>query len=69
MAVLTMSERELDRVEVLRDLDQGRLGASSAAGLMGTTERHVWRLLRAYRRASAVVRATVGRRMRSATAS
>ena len=49
MAVLTMSERELDRLEVLRDVDQGRLGAGSAAALMGTTERHVWRLLRAYR--------------------
>lgn len=49
MAVLTMSERELDRLEVLRDVDQRRLGAGSAAALIGTTERHVWRLLRAYR--------------------
>ena len=46
MAVLTMSERELDRLEVLRDVDQGRLSASSAAALMGMTERHLWRLLR-----------------------
>ena len=49
VAVLTMSERELHRLEVLRDLDQGRLSTSSAAALVGTTERHVWRMLRVYR--------------------
>jgi hypothetical protein len=44
-----MSDRELRRLEVLRDLNQGRLTAPAAAQLLGLERRQVFRLLKAYR--------------------
>jgi hypothetical protein len=44
-----MSDGELSRLEVLRDLDQRRLIATAAAQLLGIERRQVFRLLRAYR--------------------
>jgi len=44
-----MSDRELSRFEVLRDLDRGRLTAPAAAQLLRLERRQVFRLLRAYR--------------------
>src|ERR1700741_2645334 len=44
-----MSDKELSRLEVLRDLDQGRLTAAAAAQLVGLGRRQALRLLKAYR--------------------
>src|SRR5579863_9096017 len=44
-----MSDGELGRLEVLRDLDQRRLTPTAAAQLLGLERRQVFRLLKAYR--------------------
>jgi hypothetical protein len=44
-----MSDGELSRLEVLRDLDQKRLTTEAAAQLLGLERRQVFRLLKAYR--------------------
>jgi hypothetical protein len=44
-----MSDGELSRLEVLRDLDQKRLTREAAAQLLGLERRQVLRLLKAYR--------------------
>jgi hypothetical protein len=44
-----MSDRELSRLEVLRDLDQRRLTTAAAGQLLGLERRQVFRLLKAYR--------------------
>jgi hypothetical protein len=44
-----MSDRELSRLEVLWDLQDGRLTVAAAARLLGLERRQVFRLLRAYR--------------------
>jgi predicted DNA-binding protein (UPF0251 family) len=44
-----MSDGELSRLEVLRDLDQKRLTTEAAAQLLGLEQRQVFRLLKAYR--------------------
>jgi transposase len=49
MAVITMSHKELGRLEALLDLSEGRITAARAARLIGVSERQVFRLLRAYR--------------------
>src|SRR6201984_1442858 len=46
-----MSDGEVSRLEVLRDLDQRRLTAVAAAQLLGLERRQVFRLLKAYRTA------------------
>ena len=51
MAVLSMSDGELRRLEVLRDVDRGGLPVGAAAQLLGRSERQVWRLLKAFRAA------------------
>ena len=43
MAVLSMSDGELRRFEVLRDVDRGDLPLHAAAQLLGRSERQVWR--------------------------
>lgn len=45
MAVLTMSDRELARLDTLQRVDRGDLSVSDAAGLVGISERHVFRLM------------------------
>ena len=50
MAVLSMSDGELRRLEVLRDVDRGGLPVRAAAQLLGRSERQVWRLLKAFRK-------------------
>jgi hypothetical protein len=62
VAVLSVSDGELRRLEVLRDVDRGGLPVRAAAQqlgrprffeikpLMGRNERQVWRLLKAFRR-------------------
>jgi hypothetical protein len=44
-----MSDGELSRLEVLRDLDQKRLTTRAAGQLLGLERRQVYRLLKAYR--------------------
>jgi hypothetical protein len=44
-----MSDKELARLEVLRDLDQRRLRPAAAARLLGLERRQVFRLLKVYR--------------------
>ena len=53
MAVLSMSDEELRRLEVVRDVDRGGLPVRAAAQLLGRSERQVWRLLKAFRSAGA----------------
>ena len=40
-----MSERELRRIEVLAEVDDGRLGAEAGAGVLGLSRRQLFRLL------------------------
>ena len=49
VAVLSVSDGELRRLEVLRDVDRSGLPVSAAAQLLGRSERQVWRLLKAFR--------------------
>ena len=49
MTVRQMSDRELRRLEVLRDLDQRRLTSEAAVQLLRLERRQVFRLLKAYR--------------------
>jgi Helix-turn-helix domain len=49
MALVTMSRKELGRLEALVDLDAGRITAAQAARLIGLGERQVFWLLKAYR--------------------
>ena len=44
-----MSDGELQRLEVLGDVDRGGLPVGAAAQLLGRSERQVWRLLKAFR--------------------
>ena len=49
MTVITMSSKELDRMQVLRDLSTKQITVSEAAGLMRLTRRQVFRLTKRYR--------------------
>ena len=49
MTVRLMSDGELTRLEVLRDLDQRRLTTAAAGQLLALERRQVFRLLKAYR--------------------
>ena len=53
MAVLSVSDGELRRLEVMRDVDRGGLPVRAAAQLLGRSERQVWRLLKEFRAAGA----------------
>ncbi|WP_299890119.1 ISNCY family transposase [uncultured Ruegeria sp.] len=46
---LMMSERELNRVEILAQIDVGRLSVDNAANMLDLTARQVFRLLKRYR--------------------
>ncbi|KNG91763.1 ISNCY family transposase [Pseudaestuariivita atlantica] len=48
MGWVLMSERELNRVEVLSQLSQGRMTATSAANVLGLSRRQVHRLLKKF---------------------
>src|SRR3954469_17783632 len=49
MALITMSRKELGRLEALVALEAGRTTAARTASLIGVSERQVFRLLKAYR--------------------
>ena len=44
-----MSKKELTRLEVMKRIEEKRLKQKEAAGMLGVSERHIRRLLRAYR--------------------
>lgn len=44
-----MSERELNRIEVLAQIDDGKLGIEAGAAVLYLSKRQVFRLLEAYR--------------------
>jgi len=44
-----MSDAELSKFEILRDVDHGRMPARAAAVVLVLGERQIWRLLKAYR--------------------
>ena len=49
MGWVMMSERELNRVEVLAQVDDGRLTVDNAANMLNLTRRQIFRLLKRYR--------------------
>lgn len=49
MTVIAMSRKEIDRLQVLRDFDKGRIEANEAAQLLDVTRRHIFRLVRSIR--------------------
>ena len=49
MTVISMSRKEIDRMSVLRDLDERRITMSEASTLMHLSRRHVFRLAKAFR--------------------
>jgi hypothetical protein len=49
MGWVMMSERELNRIEVLAQVDDGRLTVENAANLLDLTRRQIFRLLKRYR--------------------
>ena len=53
MDLLTMSKKEINRLEVMQRLDEKRMKQKAAAEQLGISERQVKRLLRRYRQAGA----------------
>ena len=49
MGWVMMSERDLNRIEVLSQVDDGHLSVENAANLLDMTRRQVFRLLKRYR--------------------
>jgi phage antirepressor YoqD-like protein len=49
MGWVLMSERELNRIEVLAQVDDGRLNVQNGANMLDITKRQMFRLLRTYR--------------------
>jgi transposase len=49
MGWVLMSERELNRIEVLAQVDDGRLSVQNGANMLDVTKRQVFRLLKRYR--------------------
>jgi hypothetical protein len=50
MAVVSMSDREFSRIDVLLDLRAGRISAEDAGAMMGLRRRQVFRLLAGFRK-------------------
>ena len=51
--LLTMSKKEVTRLEVLQRIKEKRLKLNEAAKVLGVSERHMRRMLRAYRQSGA----------------
>jgi hypothetical protein len=49
MGWVMMSERELNRIEVLTQVDDGRLSVQNGAHMLDITKRQMFRLLKTYR--------------------
>jgi hypothetical protein len=48
MAVWEMSETELSRLDVIRDVDRGRMTVAATSGLLALERRQVFRLLKTF---------------------
>ncbi|MEM9498875.1 MAG: helix-turn-helix domain-containing protein, partial [Pseudomonadota bacterium] len=55
MGWVVMSERELNREEVLAQVDDGRLSVDNAAHMLALTRRQIFRVLKRYRQDGASV--------------
>ena len=53
MALLTMSERELDRLKIIEDINEHRLSVVQGAALAGLSRRQMTRLVRNFRQSGA----------------
>ena len=64
-----MTTKEQSRIQVLNGVIEGQVTVVEAAGLMGVSERHAWRLLAAYREegAAAVAHGNRGRKPSTTT--
>jgi transposase len=49
VGLVMMSERELNRIEVLAQVDDGRLSVQNGANMLDITKRQMFRLLKRYR--------------------
>lgn len=49
MGELTLNQKEQTRLKVLNSVLERRMGVEEAAGVLGLSERHTWRILAAYR--------------------
>ena len=49
MVAWEMSETELSRLDVIRDVDRGRMTVAAAADLLALERRQVFRLLKVFR--------------------
>ena len=69
MEGLRLTAKEQRRTQVLNGVLEGEVTVGFAAGLMGVSERHAWRLLAAYRKegAAAMAHGNRGRRPSTAT--
>ena len=69
MRGLTLTTKEQSRIQVLNGVIEGKVTVAKAAGLMGVSERHAWRLLAAYREEgpSAVAHGNRGRKPATTT--
>ena len=69
MQGLRLTIREQSRIQVMNGVMDGKVTVVQAAGLMEVSERHVWRLLAAYRKdgAAAVTHGNRGRKPATAT--
>lgn len=68
MRGLRLTDREQRRTQVLNGVLDGEVTVDVAAGLMGVSERHAWRLLAAYRKEGATAIAHGNRGMKPSTA-
>jgi hypothetical protein len=64
MGWVMMSERELNRIEVLAQVDDGRLSVQNGANMLAITKRQMFRLLKTYRTDGA---AAIGHKARGKT--
>ena len=69
MRGLTLTTKEQSRIQVLNGVLEREVTVAEAAGLMGVSERHAWRLLAAYRKdgAAAVAHGNRGRKPATTT--
>jgi len=53
METITMSSKEISRLEVMQKLSEKRMSQKEAGAILGVSERHIKRLLKAYRKKGA----------------
>ncbi len=53
METIMMSSKEISRLEVMQKLSEKRMSQKEAGAILGVSERHIKRLLKAYRKKGA----------------